>query len=408
MNLDLSGVTDRTAPEASPAPVPGTFTLEAPPPVPVVTVEQASTAVTIEDTARTAVEAKAEAFASQLVAVTPSDPEFVKALENIRTMGSNDMVKSSEVSNRMLARPAAQAGSGSPQSQVGTTLVTLRGVVTDLDPNRADLTGVKKLLKFLPGGNKVDAYFQRYRSAESQLNDIMAALDSGQDELRKDNAAILGEQRILWDTIQRLKEYDVLAVALDGAVTAKIAAVRGSGDIERAQAMESEVLFAVRQRHQDILTQMAVATQGYMALGMIHKNNIELVKGVDRAKTTTMSALRTAVIVSQALGQQKLVLDQISAVNSATSDMILRTSEQLKQQSAQIHAQAASSTVDVASLQAAFSNIYETMDAIDTFRAQANTSMAATVETLRGELVRADRHLGRAQVADSDAAQVRY
>ena len=45
------------------------------------------------------------------------------------------------------------------------------------------------------------------------------------------------------------------------------------------------------------------------------KNNLELIKGVDRATTTTISALRTAVILAQALENQKLVLDQITALN---------------------------------------------------------------------------------------------
>ena len=66
------------------------------------------------------------------------------------------------------------------------------------------------------------------------------------------------------------------------------------------------------QRVQDLLTQMAVTVQGYLALDLVKKNNVELIKGVDRASTTTVAALRTAVTVAQALVGQKLVLDQIS------------------------------------------------------------------------------------------------
>ena len=92
------------------------------------------------------------------------------------------------------------------------------------------------------------------------------------------------------------------------------------------------MLFYVRQKHQDLLTQLAVSIQSYLAIDIIIKNNIELIKGVDRASTTTVSALRTAVIVAQALGNQKLVLDQITALNTTTSDLIQRTSEMLKGQ----------------------------------------------------------------------------
>ena len=152
------------------------------------------------------------------------------------------------------------------------------------------------------------------------------------------------------------------------------------------------------------MTQMAVSVQGYMALDLVRKNNIELIKGVDRAQTTTISALRTAVIVSQALSRQKLVLDQINALNTTTSNLIESTSQQLRVQGAAINQQAASSTIDVAKLQAAFDNVFATMDAIDTFRAQAVDSMAQTVTALEGQIERAKPYLERARRGDGDGS----
>ncbi len=82
----------------------------------------------------------------------------------------------------------------------------------------------------------------------------------------------------------------------------------------KAKAIRESALFYTRQRTTDLLTQMAVTVQGYLALDLVKKNNVELVKGVDRASTTTVSALRTAVTVAQAMSNQKLVLEQISAL----------------------------------------------------------------------------------------------
>jgi uncharacterized protein YaaN involved in tellurite resistance len=143
------------------------------------------------------------------------------------------------------------------------------------------------------------------------------------------------------------------------------------------------------------MTQMAVNVQGYLALDLVRKNNLELIKGVDRAQTTTIAALRTAVIVSQALSRQKLVLDQINALNTTTSNLIESTSQQLRVQGAAINQQAASSTIDIAKLQAAFDNVFQTMDALDTFRAQAVDSMAQTVTALEGQIERAKPYLER-------------
>jgi uncharacterized protein YaaN involved in tellurite resistance len=284
---------------------------------------------------------------------------------------------------------------GDAQTRVSSTLADLRHTVTDLDPKRADLTGVKKVLKWLPGGDKIDRYFDKYKSAQSQINDIIKALDSGQDELRKDNAAIETEKANMWTLMGKLREYNELAAALDGAIEQKIAELDAAGRTEDANTVRSDALFPVRQRRQDIQTQMAVAVQGYMALDLIRRNNLELIRGVDRAQTTTIAALRTAVIVSQALSRQKLVLDQITALNTTTSNLIESTSEQLRIQGAAINQQAASSTVDVAKLQAAFDNVFATMDALDTFRAQAVDSMAETVQALEGQIQRAQPYLER-------------
>src|SRR6185437_772145 len=159
---------------------------------------------------------------------------------------------------------------------------------------------------------------------------IIKSLESGQDELRKDNAAIETEKANMWTTMGKLSEYNALASALDDAVAEKIAELEAAGKTEEANAVKSDALFAIRQRRQDIMTQMAVSVQGYMALDLVRKNNIELIKGVDRAQTTTIAALRTAVIVSQALARQKLVLDQITALNATTSALIESTSNQLR------------------------------------------------------------------------------
>ena len=248
----------------------------------------------------------------------------------------------------------------------------------------------------IPFGNKLARYFEKYQSAQKQLDAIIKALDSGQDELRKDNAAIEQEKANLWAAMGKLTEYATLAKALDGAVQAQINDLKVS-DPPRADVVTSDALFPIRQRQQDLLTQLAVSVQGYLALDLVRKNNIELIKGVDRAQNTTVTALRTAVIVAQALANQKLVLDQINALNATTNQMILSTSEMLKQQSGQIQEQAASSGVSVETLQKAFDNVFETMDAIDTYKAKAVDSMATTVTALEQQVGRSKSYLERAR-----------
>jgi uncharacterized protein YaaN involved in tellurite resistance len=412
--LDLGSTTAPapTAPAASPA----TGLVLAPPaPVPVVEDEQAAGAIPIDDAKKAELDAKAAAFAAELAAIDVRSPEFAQKVDTITSMGDKDLKASAAVSNRMLERPAAvvkaskggggSGGNGDAQTRVASTLVDLRTTITELDPNRADLGGVKKMLKFLPGGDRMQRYFGKYETAQSHLNAIIKSLESGQDDLRKDNAAIETEKVNMWTTMGKLSEYNQLASALDTAVTAKVDELEAAGKTDDATALKADALFAIRQRRQDIMTQMAVSVQGYMALDLVRKNNIELIKGVDRAQTTTISALRTAIIVSQALARQKLVLDQISALNATTSNLIEATSNQLRIQGAEINQQAASATIDVAKLQAAFDNVFQTMDAIDTFRAQAVDSMSQTVTALEGQIERAKPYLERTRRGDGNADQ---
>jgi uncharacterized protein YaaN involved in tellurite resistance len=402
--LDLGS----TAPSgATSEPAPSTALVLTPPaPVVVVKEEQAVGAVPIPTEKQVELQAKAAAFVTDLMVLDPGSPAFTDKVSAITSMGEADMRGAAAVSGRMLDRPAAIAkgqGTGDAQTRVASTLVDLRTTVTGLDPNRADLTGAKKVLRWIPGGSKIDSYFARYQSAQSHLDAIIKALSSGQDELRKDNAAIETEKANMWTTMGKLAEYSALAAALDAAIEAKIAEAEGAGRTQDAETLKADALFPVRQRRHDFMTQAAVSVQGYMALDLVRRNNIELIKGVDRAQTTTIAALRTAVIVSQALSRQKLVLDQISALNTVTSNLIESTSAQLRMQGAQINQQAASATLDVAKLQAAFDNVFATMDALDTFRAQAVDSMAQTVTALEGQIARAQPYLERTRRRDTNA-----
>lgn len=347
-------------------------------------------------------------FTREVTAISTKSPEFAAKLLDIQNLASNEIAKSGEGTNRMLQRATsslagAKKGGGDAQVKVAGTLAELRSTVDDLTPNPGELSVTKKILGFIPGGNKVAKYFQKYESAQTQLDNIIKALMHGQDELHKDNAALETEKGALWETMGELNQYAYVAQQIDAEVSAEIATLKSQGKIEQANALETDVLFPVRQRHQDILTQIAVSIQGYLAMDLVKKNNTELIKGVDRARTTTVTALRTAVIVAQALANQKLVLDQIDAVNTTTNNVIATTSAMLKEQTGRIHEQAASSGVSVETLEKAFNDIFATMDAIDTFKVQANETMSQTVNALSGQINRTRPYLERARSQELEA-----
>ena len=386
---------------AMPLQPPATLTLTVPETPAVVTQTQApAMAPQVETSQVPVLDAKVDEFLRALGSAEEKSPTFSAQADAVRSMGDADIRKAAETSNRLLNAPvrALKEGGLSEGSKVGQTLLQLRRTVEDLDPGKA--RGPKKFLGMIPFGDQVTDYFRRYQSSQQQLNGILHALRSGQDELTKDNVALNMEKQNLWTVMGRLNQYVYIAERLDARLSAQVAELQMS-DPDKAKALSQDVLFYVRQKHQDLLTQLAVSIQSYLAIDIIIKNNIELIKGVDRASTTTISALRTAVIVAQALGNQKLVLDQITALNTTTSQMIQRTSEMLKENSARIQEQAASSTIGLEQLQAAFANIYSTMDSIDEFKARALDTMAQTIGVLEGEVIKSKEYLERVAHQDS-------
>jgi uncharacterized protein YaaN involved in tellurite resistance len=370
------------------------ITLNAPDPVAAIAPEKAAGLVPIEDGKKSALEAKADAFVAELAALDANSPEFGKKVDQLTNMGRKEIADAAGQSNRFLDRPTRAINQ---EAGVGNDLAELRRTVEDLDPGRqGNLLAPKKLFGIIPFGNKMRNYFDGYKSSQTHIAAILTRLGSGKDELMKDNAAIDVERQNLWAAMGRLEQMIHVAKALDTKLENKAADLEIS-DPAKAKAIRESALFYIRQRTQDLLTQMAVTVQGYLALDLVKKNNVELIKGVDRASTTTVGALRTAVTVAGALTSQKLVLDQITALNTTTANIIDSTGEMLKNQTGMIHEQAAASTIPLETLQRAFQNIYITMDNIDTFKAKALVSMKTTVDTLSNEVEKSKGYIARAE-----------
>jgi uncharacterized protein YaaN involved in tellurite resistance len=371
--------------------------LTPPAPVAAIAPQDAANRVPLAPEETTRLDRQVGEFIGDLTTLDPHGTDFKTRVDAILALGEGDIRASASVANRMLERPmnAMKKGVYDGASPVSKALGDLRNTVESLDPSKAgDLLSPRKLLGIIPFGNKLAAYFDGYRSAQNHLNAIIETLYRSKDELQRDNASIEQEKAAMWALMQKLEGFAYLAKKLDAEIDARLLALDTS-DPARTKILREDVQFYARQKIQDLLTQTAVNVQGYLALDLIKKNNVELIKGVERATTTTVSALRTAVVVAQALANEKLVLNQIGALNTTTGNMIESTSAMLKQQSAGVYEQAASATIDVDKLKAAFKNVYDAMDSVSIYKAAALTSMQQTVTALEGEVQTAQSYLER-------------
>jgi len=391
------------APDAPPGS--GTIALSASGPVAAIEPNAAAHLVELDPAQTAAMDERVARFLEAMTGLDVHDATFTERVRDIETLGDKDIRASASVSNRLMDKPMAAMTNGglSEASEVSRSLVSLRRTIEELDPARqGNLLAPRRILGVIPFGSRLTDYFRRYQSSQGHLNAIINSLRAGQDELRRDNASIEQEKANLWATMGRLRQYAYLGQQLDAGLTARIASIEQT-DPDRARVLNEDLLFPVRRRLQDLLTQLAVSVQGYLALDLIRRNNAELIKGVDRATTTTISALRTAVIVAQALADQKLVLDQIAAINTTTGELIESTSELLRQQTGKVTEQAASSTIELGKLQAAFTNIYATIDEIDSFKLKAINDLSQTIDALSAEINRSRQYVERGQAGESDS-----
>jgi uncharacterized protein YaaN involved in tellurite resistance len=371
--------------------------LTPPSPIAAIEPERAEGLVKLQPAKIEELDKKVEEFVNLILREQTQSEAFKTKISGVHTLANEEIRAAANISNRLLQQPVRAMNSGlfDEGSTISKSLVDLRRKIEELDPTRkANLLQPKKLLGLIPWGSSIQDYFRQYESAQSHLDAIIKSLYNGQDELRKDNAAVEEEKVNAWRIMERLEQYVYVGKKIDAAISAKLGELETS-DPEKARVVKEELLFYVRQKVQDLLTQLAVTVQGYLAMDMVRKNNLELIKGVDRATTTTVSALRTAVITAQALANQKLVLDQIGALNTTTSNLIEGTSSLMKQQAGKIHEQATSAAVDLDRLQLAFQNIYQTMDMVSNYKVQALDNMQKTVDVLTHEVDKSRAYLDR-------------
>jgi uncharacterized protein YaaN involved in tellurite resistance len=92
-------------------------------------------------------------------------------------------------------------------------------------------------------------------------------------------------------------------------------------------------------------------------------------------------------------------LGQIAALNTTTGEMIESTSQMLKEQSGDVHKQAAEAAVGIEKLQAAFRNLYATLDMIDAYKLEALKTMQGSIDALTAQVGEAQAYLERSRSA---------
>lgn len=302
-------------------------------------------------------------------------------LQSIDTFGLNTMKSSSDKNSLLQVSVGNLSKTGDEGGQVAKGLTELQVQLKDLDPSAVDFAKRGILGKLF---NPLRAYFLKYQKADGMISDIVVSLDKGKSTLKNDNTTLEIEQQSLRDLTKKLQKEIQLGVLMDESIDAQIEAARlRNEDPDKIRFITEEVLFPLRQRVMDLQQMLVVNQQGIMAIEVVIRNNKELIRGVDRAKNVTISALRISVTVASALYNQKIVLKKIELLNQTTNELIASTSRMLKNQGAEIHKQSLEASISVDTLKQAFTDVLSALDSISTYKQEALPKMRDTINQFR-------------------------
>ena len=300
---------------------------------------------------------------------------ILKPLDNF---GLNEMERSSQ-KNHLLSTRFVDLSKGSSESEnIGDKLSELNFKMKDLDPSKIDFTKKGVLGDIF---NPVRKYFSRYQKAEVAIAEIIDSLDHSSQILQNDNTTLIAEENNLREVTKKLLADIELGKEMDESIEMQIQKAEIEGvDPEKISFVKEEILFPLRQRIMDMQQMIVINQQGIVSLNVIRRNNKELIRGVNRAKNVTVTALRTAVMVASALYDQKIVMDKVNILNETTGNIIESTSHMLHDQGAEIQKSSAEAMISPEVLQNSFAEAIAAIDEVSAYKEQALPKMKETIQ----------------------------
>ncbi|WP_456288970.1 toxic anion resistance protein [Paenibacillus sp. AK002] len=338
-----------------------------------------------------------ELAANNVQAIMELDIESLEkrrqVLQSIESFGISTMRSSSEKNALLQVQVGRLSKTGDEGGQVAKGLTELQLQLKDLDPSVVDFAKSGLLGMVF---NPLRRYFAKFQKADAVISDIIISLDKGKTVLKNDNTTLEIEQQTLRELTKKLQKEIQLGMLMDAEIESQVEAAKIRQESEdKIRFITEEVLFPLRQRVMDLQQMLVVNQQGIMAIEVVIRNNKELIRGVDRARNVTVTALKISVTVASALYNQKIVLKKIELLNETTNNLISATSKMLKDQGAAIHKQSLETSISVDTLKQAFTDVLSALDSISTYKQEALPRMRETIHQFSELAVTGEQQIQR-------------
>jgi uncharacterized protein YaaN involved in tellurite resistance len=328
----------------------------------------------IDAAAAEQVERTVAEYVETVASLDPLSQRYLRTVASIDRLGQREFTATAAMSGRTLERRfEVERNKLAAKAPLARQLAELRKVVEELSPPEMDLErhGSRGPFGLGPQHDEADElgrYFEHFARSRAHVEQLLQTIAEGRLALERDNALLGQEQVSLATVMDTLRERAYLAARLDEALTARIDTV-AQADPDRADCLRADVLHAIRRRRQEILTQLAVAMQGYTSLRIVEDTNTEVARAIETATTTTAAALRTAVMVAQAVAGQRIALEQMEIAHRATAA--------IAGQADALQDHLRDSGARMAALQGAWAEVYGALDRLDARKEQARRALSS-------------------------------
>lgn len=345
--------------------------------------EQTKGVVELPAERKAAVDAQLASYVQALLTANVTSDDFREKLDQAFAIGRQEIASATTLTNSFTEKDFAK-DSDSPAYKA---IADMRATFDELNPaNQGDLFTPTKFLGIpIPFADKMQRYLRRYESATKQIGKLYENIIGAKDEVQRGVTELGIVRQRLWDSLTNLEAVEYFITELDSRLEGQIATLKMT-DPHRAKALETEVLYYVRQNVGDVLTTKAVVVNAYNVAGELRKSGREVMNGCDRMATVGMASLSVAVTLAKAMGVQMKTMEMLVSSKKSIEDLIVWTGKALNQHVQMTTEFASNPVVGVQTLQTMFDQTFQAMDTMDTFREKALESMKTNNTMLRGQL----------------------
>lgn len=257
-----------------------------------------------------------------------------------------------------LKRPVTAMMNGKNED-IPKTLLDLRKVVSELDPNSLHASGMKRIMFKVFKKNPMETYVHKYQSIDKQIEEIIKALLVGRDNLREDS---VGLEMLKEQSEQKIHALDK-QVYLGKKLADMLEVEKQNPERQKDIPLINDALEKILVRARNMQQAKSVLLQSIASVDIIKKNNEKLTEAIRNAITMTQNVVTVSAAIQLALTNQRKTIDAVNATNEAIESMILSNSQALKQNTEETTKLLENPAIGMEKLRESFQNVFAAIEA---------------------------------------------